>query len=924
MNFKDSNVRWGLSTLLISLLLAACGESPENLLLSAKSYLAKNDSKAAIIQIKNVLQKNPNLPEARFLLGRAFLENSDPAGAEVELRRALDLKHPQELVAPLLAKALLDQGHAKELTEEMSRIELNQASSKASLQLSLASAYAIQGDTERSQAALGAALVADPDYVPALIAQARQKAEERDYEKARQMVEAILVKAPENHDAWKLKGDIYLYAQNNVENALDAYRKAVQIKPDFLAAQVAIATILMTKGELPEATAHIERIQKIAGNHPRTHFLQAQLAFQMKDFKLTRDLAQQVLKATPGNTQALQLAGAAEFQLNDLPQAQVHLSKALEAAPTLPLARRLLVLSYLRSGQPAKAMETLLPGLKGENPDPALLSVAGEVYLQNGDVKKAEDYFTKASRQAPQDGRKRTALALVHLINGPADAALDELQDISVSDTGTTADLALISAHLRRKEFDKALVAIDRLDKKQPTSPLASHLRARTLLVKNDTAGARKSFERALAIEPTYFPAVAGLATLDMVDKKPEEAKKRFETVLARDPKNSQALLALAELAARSGADTAQVAKLIGNAVTANPTDVPTRLLLIDFYLRNKDVKAASSAAQNAAAALPDSPDILNALGRTQQASGDYNQAAATFNKLATMQPLSPLPYLHLADAYMADNNKTAASNSLHKALAIKPDLLEAQRALIVLAADQSKFQDALTIARTVQKQRPKEAVGYVLEGDIHVAEKNLETAVAAYRGGLKQVNSTELALKLHAVLMASGKVPEADRFSATWQKENAKDAAFLFYLADTALARNDFTGAEKNYAAVVKLQPGSAIAYNNLAWVSFKLNKEGAIAYAEKANTLAPDKPAFMDTLAMLLSSKGEHAKALELQNKALALQPENPVLKLNLAKIYLKSGQKELARKELNELTRLGEKFPAQAEVTALLKGV
>lgn len=924
MDFKTFKTGLKLVALSASLLLIACGESQENLLISAKNYLAKNDRKAAIIQIKNVLQSNPNLPEARFLLGSAFLENGDPAGAEVELRKALNLKHSQELVAPLLAKALLDQGHAKELTDELSNIELSKASSKASLQLSLASAYAMQGNMALSQTALSAALVADPDYAPALIAQARQKAELHDFEGALATVDAILVKNPENHEAWKFKGDIHLYAKNGVNDALTAYRKAVQIKPDFLAAQAAITTILMQQGNLAEATAQIERIKKFAANHPRTNYLQAQLAFQKKDYNLARDLVQQSIKAVPGNIQALQLAGATEFQLNALPQAQAYLSKALEAAPTLVLARRLLVETYLRSGQSAKALETLLPGLDGANVDPELLSIAGEVYLKNGDVKKAEDYFTKASRQAPRDGRKRTSLALVHLINGPADAAIEELQGIAVSDTGTTADLALISAHLKRQEFDKALKAIDRLEKKQPTQPLAAYLRGRTLLGKKDIPGARKSFERALVIEPTYFPAAANLAGLDITDKKPENAKKRFESVLAKDPKNGQALLALAELAARSGADTTEVARLIGNAVAANPTDSATRLLLIDFYLRSKDVKGASSAAQNAAAALPDSPPILNALGRTQQASGEFNQAAVTFTKLAAMQPLSPLPYLHLADAYMGENNKTATADSLHKALVIKPDLLEAQRALIVLDLEKSKFQDALTTARTVQQQRPKEAVGYVLEGDIRIAEKSNESAVAAYRAGLKQVSSSELALKLHSVLMASGKEPEADRFSANWQKDNPKDAAFLFYLADTALARNDYSGAEKNYAAVVKLQSDSAIAYNNLAWVSFKLNKEGAIAYAEKANALAPGQPAFMDTLAMLLLGKGDSAKALELQTKALALQPSNPQLKLNLAKIYLKSGKKDLAIKELNELTKLGEKFPAHAEVEALLKGV
>ena len=99
-------------------------------------------------------------------------------------------------------------------------------------------------------------------------------------------------------------------------------------------------------------------------------------------------------------------------------------------------------------------------------------------------------------------------------------------------------------------------------------------------------------------------------------------------------------------------------------------------------------------------------------------------------------------------------------------------------------------------------------------------------------------------------------------------------------------------------------------------------MGKGGAVAYAEKANTLAPGQPAFMDTLAMLLSEKNDYAKALEWQNKAIALQPENNALKLNLAKIYIKGGKKDLARKELDELAKLGDKFPAQGDVASLLK--
>ena len=924
MNSKKANTRVALSALLLSLLFVACGDKPDAMLISAKDYLAKNDNKSAVIQIKNVLQSNPDQPEARYLLGSALLNSGDPVGAETELRKALDLKQPQDMVVPQLAKALLAQGHAKKLIDELARIELSQPSAKASLQMSLTSAYAMQGKPELSQNALNAALQAEPGNASALITQARQKAGLRDFDGAMAITESVIAKSPASYEAWKLKGDILLYAKNLPNDALAAYRKTIEIKPDYLAGHAAAITLLMQQGNLAEADKQIGQLKKSAPNHPQTLYLEAQSAFQKKDFKLARELVQQVLKAAPSNVLGLQLAGVVEFQLNSLPQAEIYLSQAMQAAPDLILARRALVLTHLRLGQPAKAMASLLPGLSRGTVDPELLSVAGEVYLQNGDAKKAEEYFTKAAQQNPKDAGKQTALALSHLMSGSSDTAFEELQGIAGSDAGTTADMALISVNLRRQDFDKALKAIDGLEKKQPDKPLAAQLRGRTLLAKKDIAGARKNFERALAIDPSYFPAVASLAGLDMADNKPDEAKKRFEAVLTREPKNSQALLALAELAARSGAAKEEVSKLIGKAVSASPTEVLPYLLLIDFNLRNQDVKAASSAAQNAVAALPGSPELLDALGRTQQASGDYNQAIASYNKLAGLQPLLPQPYLRLAEVHMAEKNKDAAVSSLRKALELKPDLLEAQRALVMLDLEGKNFQGALTMARTVQKQRPAEAVGYVLEGDINALQKKWDAAEAAYRTGLKNANASELAVKFHSVLISTGKGVEADKFSASWQKDHPKDAVFLSYLGDVAIARSDYATAEKKYAAVVKLQANNAVAYNNLAWVSAKLNKEGAIAFAEKANALAPNQPAFMDTLAMLLSDKGDYAKAVELQTKALALQPKNAFFQLNLAKIYVKGGEKNLARKELEELKKLGDKFSAQADVALLLTGI
>lgn len=913
-----------ISVLLVALMLTACGEKPETMLNSAKNYLARNDAKAAVIQVKNALQANPDLPEARFLLGKALLETGDAVGAETELRKALALKVPQEQIVPLMARAMLAQGQSKKMIEEFGKTTLSQGPANAELQTSLASAYAMEGKGEQSNAALSAALHADPTYDPALLLQVRQKASQRDVDGAMVGVDAVIAKSPRNFEAWKLKGDLSLHLKNQPEEALVAFRKSVEVRPDYMAGHASVVRVLFLQNKLDEVDRQLTPLKAIAPNHPQTRFFEAQLAYQRKDFKLARSLLQQVLKSAPNNALGLQLAGATELALNSPLQAENYLSKAVQLAPQMGTARRLLAATYARTGNTAKAIATITPGLANEPVDPELLSLAGEVYLQSGDARKAEELFARLLKQDPQNARHRTALAVSQMMTGHIDAAFTELEQIATSDKGTVADMALISAHLRRNEFDKALKAIDALEKKQPGKVGTAILQGRTYLAKKDPANARKSFERAVGIEPTFFPAVASLAGLDIAEKKPEEARKRFETLLAKEPKNGQALLALAELAARSGAVKEEVAKLINNAVTANPAEMAPRLLLINFHLNNKDPKQALSAAQDAQTAVPDSPELLDALGRAQQATGDFNQAITTYNKLATLQPLSPQPHMRMADVHMAAKNKEAAAQSLRKALEIKPDLQQAQRGSILLDVDNKNYQSAIATARTMQTQEPNQAVGYALEGDINATAKKWGAAETAYRNGLRETSSTELALKLHNVLMASGKTAEADQLSTKWQKDHPQDATFLLYLADGAIARKDYPLAERNYLAVLKLKPSNAVAYNNLAWVTAKLNKDGAIAYAEKALTLAPNQPAFMDTLATLLSDRNEHEKALELQKKALALQPDAALFKLNLAKIQIRAGDKAGAKATLGELAKLGDKFGGQAEVSGLLKGL
>lgn len=911
-------------------LLAACGggsgDSPEKLIASAKEYIAKNDNQAAVIQLKNALQKDVNSAEARFLLGKTLLAQGDAAGAAVELQKARDRKYPDAEVVPLLARAMLEQGQFKELIDQLGDTRLDDAKAMASLQVALASAYAARGMTEQTQAAVKAALEAQPDHPGAKVFQARLLASQRDFDQAMKLVDEVIAQYPRDDGAWKLKGDLLQATRQDSDGALEAYRKAIGFNARNLDAHAGAIGILFARNDPELVKPQLEQLRKVYPRHPQTRYFQAQLAFMQRDFKTARDLVVPLVQAVPDNVRVLQLAGAVELQIGSPLQAEAYLGRALQLAPGLPLARRLLTQAYLRSGQADKAIAMIEPALRAPNPDAGTLALAAEAYLLSGDTKKATELFGRAAKLNPKDIRSRSAVALADMSRGNVEDGFEQLEALAAEDkSGITADMALISAHLVRREFDAALKAIDGLQKKQPDKPLAYNLRGRVQLAMKQPDAARASFEEALKLDQVYFPAAAALAALDLADDKPDAARQRFEAILAKEPKNVPALLALAELGARAGAGKDDLTRMLTDAVNADPTATRPRLLLIEHHLRNNDTRSAMTVAQAGVAALPNSTEMIDALGRVQLAAKDYQQARTSFNKLASMQPKSGLPHLRLAAVSLAEKNESAARQSLNRALALTPNLLPAQQQLIALDLAANMPQDALKVARTVQQQRPNEATGFVIEGDIQASQRNLDAAATAYRSALaKAPNQSATAVKLHSTLRAANKTAEADRFSQTWLKDHPKDARFLFHLGDLALFQRDYAGAEARYRQTLELNPDNAIALNNVAWTMARQGKPGALEYAEKANKLAPNQPVFMDTLGYVLSEAGQYDRAIEVQKQAIAAQPNTPMFKLTLANIYIKAGKKAEAEKELNELAALGDKFNGQAEVARLLKSL
>lgn len=915
------------AALTLSLVLVACGgDDPVKLMQSAKDYMAKNDNAAAVIQLKNALQAKPDLAEARFLLGKAWLATGDLAGAQVELEKAKAAGYPDEQVTPLLARALLIQGQVKKVTDTYDQTRFNDASAQADLLTSLASAWLAQNKIDTAQERVATALKLQPAYEPALVTQARLTAIGKDFDGALAQLAKILKANPQSEAALKLKGDVQLFGLQQPDAALATYKEAAKAGPKGWEAQSNVVRILMGQDKLEEATTEFQALQKLAANSPTTLYLQAQLAMKKRDLKGAHEAAEKLMRASPSSPQALELAGSIELQANNLVPAESMLAKALTAAPDLKIARRALVLTYLRMGQIDKAIATLPSDQSELENDPAMLSVAGQVYMVHGDQELAQRYFGKAAALDPKNPAKRTSLALSKLTPGQSEASINELQNIAASDSGVVADMAIINVLSRQGRWDAALKAIADLEKKRPADdPVPNHLRAQVLIKKGDAAGARQALERAQQQSPDFFPAVSALAGLDVAAKQTGAAEARLQAWLKRKPDSVPGILALARVKAALRAKPDEIASLLRKAIEVAPTEIAPRQLLVAHHLQHNEPKVALTAAQNAVAALPKSPELLDTLGQAQLGAQEFNQALSTYSKLGGLLPNSTAPQMRMATVYLANKDGSGATQSLRKALSIQPNFLPAQQQLVELALRDKRAADALAVVRDVQRQRPEEAVGYALEGDVHGATQNWSAALAAFDKALKLApDSSDLAIRLHMAHLAGQKSRDADVFAKKWLQTHPKDAQFLVHLGDRAVMGGDLKLAESQYQKALDLQPNNPLTLNNLAWVAGKNGRKDAMSLAEKAHSLAPQSPAILDTLATLQAGERRFDKAIESQKRAVALQPEDPAWKLNLAKIQLQAGEKSAAKTQLLALKQLGSGFRSHAEVVKLLEGL
>ena len=885
---------------MLLMLLAGCSRvsSTEELMSQARQYAAKGETKAAVIQLKNVLQQAPGDGQARLLLGRLYLDSGDVLSSDKELRRALELGVDPGDVLPLLGKALLLQGQYQKLLDDIQADE-----QQPRLQALRGHALLGLNRLEEGRALFEQILIRHTESAPALLGMARIALHDRRQDEAYALIQRALARAPDDADALRLKGDLLRLQSKNGE-ALLAYQQLLKLHPSQVQAHVDIASLHIQSGKLDEARRELSTARQVSPNNLMLIYTQSLLDFREGKLGAAQDHLLLVLRAAPDHLPSNLLMGAVLRSKGLYTQAELHLRKFLESNPGHPYASKLLASALVNTGRADEALALVEPMFDSHQQDLEMMSLAGEIFLRLHRYQQAARYFERASELAPKAHMLYAALAMSHVGMGDNERAIAELERATSLDAKSSrAGTLLVLSHLRGKQYDKALDAVKRMEAQQPPNPMVYNLKGGVLLMKRDTAGARASFERALALDPLFLPALDNLTQLDLNDNKPEAARQRLESALAGDKHNTDIMAALAGLAMKRN-QPAVARTWLERAVQEKPAELEPSMLLANFYARNNELPKALVLAQKMQATNPANPDVVALVATLQARSGNSDAALDNWSKLAVLQPNSAEIQLRIAQVRFALHDDEGGMQALNKALALKPDHPQAQVALVRMLLGQRAYAKARQAAREFQQARAEAPLGYKLEGDVLMAQQQFQPALALYQKAYDLRPSGGFLIPLHSALLQSGKSREAGARLRAWLDEHPDDQVTRLYFASSLMAEKDYPASMAQFEQLLKKAPTQAVALNNMAWLCQQQKDPRALDFAERAYKAAPTNSAVLDTLGWILVEQGKLERAVPLLKQAVALSPANTGTRYHLGVALAKSGDKRGAREQLEPL--------------------
>jgi putative PEP-CTERM system TPR-repeat lipoprotein len=907
---------------LLCSILWACGEkTAEEYLTAAQQNINQQNYNAAIIELKNAIKVEPTNAKARFLLGKLYLHTKEYQGAEKELNRALEYNYSPSEVVPLLSKAYQKTGADNAL------IKLSHK------QKGLTTAQATQVAFEKVAAFVR---LNQPEKAKKIIDEVKRYKTNSPYKElilvyalvlddnlaaAHIQLDDILSKYPAQGDALKLKANILLN-QGKKEEALAVYRRYVELNTDDAEAAFILAHLLSNSGHSEEAEPIIDKLLTLNSENSLLNQLKALARFKAKDNEKALFYSEKALTKNPNDVALRVIAGVSAFLQQNYEKAQQHLSFIAEQLPTEHPALRLLAESQLKLGLTLEASDTIDKFEQLSSQDASLFSSVGLALVQQGELTKAQAVLQKSKNLsvADENSLNLAKIGLFKLSLNDISGLLNLESALAQVESAKTnkpiqkpIKQILATAYLSTKQLDKALALAQRWKKANSNDPEAYLLTGLVYIEQKEKLKAKREFEKLLAIEPNNSKAKMAIITLSQLND--QQIKQKLNEIITGDITYAPAWVqqyVLAKKAADQKAIADIILRLSKAVLTSN--DSKLKLLLAKIYLNEKDYQPAIALLTDLKEQQKQAGQFWHLLGKAYIESKQFDKAKQLYQIWLAQQPNNKMAVFGNI-AYLDSEGKHKQALALVNEYLTKKNNDVGMTILQVhLLLINNQFEQAEQAYNSLPNMVLRNPFVLGLQGQLQLYNKNYTAALSNLQAAYKALPNSRHARLVALTYYLLGEKTKGNDFLVRHLQQHPQDQRVLMQLANEQLHENT-AQAIQNYLTAVKLNDNNAVAHNNLAYLYMQQGDlNTALEHAKKALALMPNNANVLDTLGQIYRQKQDNKTALNYLQKAVENSQADEEIYLNYIELLLINNELELAKRKISQREFKQQKFKAK----------
>ncbi len=437
-------------------------------------------------------------------------------------------------------------------------------------------------------------------------------------------------------------------------------------------------------------------------------------------------------------------------------------------------------------------------------------------------------------------------------------------------------------------------------------------------LQQNSLDASAKLLGEAIRLEPRLVGAQLSLAQVYTLQNKPDLALARFQTVLALDPGNPSARLALARSEVEKG-NYEQALKLT-EPVRPALRESPEGLYIMAAALLKtgrRDEAAPLGAQWNRLPNVPQAASIAFGLLLVQEGVIDEGIAVLEHAKLAG--PRSYELVFNLAGAYLIKKNTARALEHYDAALSVTPDSLDALRLAAGVAERNGELERSLSYWLRAKKLAPDDPVILLGFGRVCFKMDLLDDAEPALaKAASLKPGDIPYQYTLAAVRVGKRQYDEARSLLEPLVAAHPKDAHLRYAMGTVLYTQGHLQEAAAHLSESVRLEPDQLPSYYYLALVARDQGRDDeAIARLTKLLERHPEHAAASETLGTLLMSAQRNEEAERHLRRAVQLNPKSVKANYQLGLVLARLGKKEEADRQLAHAKTLREEDEASSRL-------